>query len=91
LPRERLRPWVMGAGSAERPLPRYQLAAGRSGQGHGATLRDCAAPLRLQFDVLGNRQHGIDFYPEVADSALQLRVPDYQLDGADIACLLVDL
>jgi hypothetical protein len=47
--------------------------------------------LRLQFDVLGNRQHGIDFYPEVADSALQLRVPDYQLDGADIACLLVDL
>jgi hypothetical protein len=44
-----------------------------------------------QLDLLGNAERVADFDAEVADSALELRMPEEQLDGSQVARLLVDL
>jgi hypothetical protein len=46
---------------------------------------------RSQLDLLGNAERVIDLDAEITNRAFELRVPEEQLDGSQVACLLVDL
>ena len=44
-----------------------------------------------QLDLLGNGERVVDLDAEVSDSALELCMPEEQLDGSQVARLFVDL
>jgi hypothetical protein len=44
-----------------------------------------------QLDLLGSAERAVDLDAEIADGALELRMPEEQLDGSQVARLLVDL
>ena len=92
--RPRSLPGSMSNGTSSRSLPHV------SERGSGAIRGSIAArysqdrdadSFSSQLDLLRNAEHVVDLDAEVADGALELRMPDEQLDGSQVAGLLVDL